>query len=321
MDLLNLDNVASHLREATNRGRYQGPSDPREYLQHKHCIAQQDGETYATIAGLLCFGHAPQAVLPKAVVDIGHYSGQRSLSDEVLHLEKNIGGTLFDQLARTETYLWNNIHHGMRLSTTSFQRVEVHEYPRAVIRELCVNMLAHRDYTNFRSAARIMLFRNRIEWISPGGLPPGITVANLLDEQAARNPVILSILYEAGYVEAFGQGLDTVVAALEDEEMPAPAFRDTGASFIVTVFGRALDILRGEGAFGQLTESQRKIVTALHARGPLFTREITTLFADRGRRSVQRNLGILFKQGLIRSEGQGRAQRYLLADTPPTTDP
>jgi len=36
------------------------------------------------------------------------------------------------------------------------------------------------------SAARIQLFNNRIEWISPGGLPPGITVDNLLDLQSAQ---------------------------------------------------------------------------------------------------------------------------------------
>jgi len=56
----------------------------------------------------------------------------------------------------------------------------VHEYPAAVIRELIVNLLAHRDYTNGLSAARVQLFGNRIEWVSPGGLPPGVTVENIL---------------------------------------------------------------------------------------------------------------------------------------------
>jgi ATP-dependent DNA helicase RecG len=66
--------------------------------------------------------------------------------------------------------------------------VPVHEYPAAVIRELIVNLLAHRDYANGLSSARVQLFSNRIEWVSPGGLPPGVTVENILTSQASRNP-------------------------------------------------------------------------------------------------------------------------------------
>lgn len=101
------------------------------------------------------------------MVDIGHYRHIDATSYDVVHLEKDIGGTIFDQLQRVETYLWTNTHHGMTI-TDSVQRVEVHEYPRVVIRELCVNMLAHRDYTNYQSAARGQLFRYRVEWSSPG---------------------------------------------------------------------------------------------------------------------------------------------------------
>lgn len=105
---------------------------------------------------------------------IGHYRGTETLSYEVVNLEKDIGGTIFDQLARIESYLSANTYHGMTLSETSYQRVEVHEYPQAVIRELGVNMIAHRDYANFLSSCQVQKFKNRISWVSPGGLPPGM---------------------------------------------------------------------------------------------------------------------------------------------------
>src|SRR6266511_515922 len=196
----------------------------------------------------------------------------------------------------------------------SFQRVEIHEYPRAVIRELCVNVLAHRDYTNFRSAARVQLFRNRIEWISPGGLPPGVTVDNILSEQAARNPQILSILYEAGYVEAFGQGLDTVVAVLGQEDMTPPRFHDTGASFIVTVFGRPLEVFSGEGVYARLNESQRKILAIIRTRTDIAPRDILALLDARAKRSIQRDIKGLVEAKLIYPVGEGRALRYRLND-------
>jgi predicted HTH transcriptional regulator len=314
LSMLDLEKVATHIERAIERGRYTGPPSPKEYLLRKQCIIEVDSEIYVTLAGMMCFGRDPQAIFPRAVIDIGHYRGVEPVSFEVFHLEKDIGGTIFDQLARVEAYLWTNTHHGMTLSDNSFQRVEIHEYPRAVIRELCVNVLAHRDYTNFRSAARVQMFRNRIEWISPGGLPPGVTVENILAEQAARNPQILSILYEAGYVEAFGQGLDTVVAVLGQEEMTPPRFHDTGASFIVAVFGRPLEIFSGEGIYARLNDSQRKILSIVRTRAEVAPRDLLALMDDRARRSVQRDIRGLIDANLIYAVGEGRALRYRLSE-------
>jgi predicted HTH transcriptional regulator len=316
---LDLGLVEAHLRRATETDRLKGPRDPLGYLRYSECLATVDGVEMATLAGLMCFGRNPQALFRQAVIDIGHWRGSEPLSTEVVHLEKNIGGTLFDQLARVENYLWSNIHHGMTLSE-GFQRREVHEYPRAVLRELSVNMIAHRDYTNFRSAARIQLFRNRIEWISPGGLPPGITVDNLLREQSARNPAILNILFESGYVEAIGQGLDTVVHTLKSEGMNSPAFHDTGASFIVTVLGRPLNLFYGGDAYQSLNESQHKILSLLRARPGLTPRDIGAQYPNRAKRSLQRDLGGLVEAGLIVATGEGRALRYDLAPGPRDLD-
>jgi ATP-dependent DNA helicase RecG len=310
LELLDLEKVRAHIARASENGRLGGPADPEAYLLHKQCAVQTPDGVQVTLAGLLCFGRDPQRLIPRAVIDLGHYRGMEPLSYEVVHLEKEIGGTLFDQLARVEGYIWANIHHGMTLGDRGFQRVEVHEYPRAVIRELSVNMIAHRDYTNFRSSSRIQIFRNRIEWISPGGLPPGITVENILEEQAARNPVIMSVLYENGFVEAFGQGLNTTVAVLRQELMEPPRFHDTGASFIVTVYGRPLDIFYGGGVYADLSESQRKILAVLRNRGAMTTRQIMAAFPDRSKRSLQRDLGGLVETGLLAPAGEGRALRY-----------
>jgi predicted HTH transcriptional regulator len=317
IEMLDMRLVESHLRRATDNGRLTGPHDPLGYLRHNHCLVDLDGQDTVTLAGLMCFGRSPQDLFRQAVIDIGHWRGSDPLSFEVVHLEKNISGTLFDQLARVESYLWTNIHHGMTLADRSFQRTEVHEYPRAVLRELCVNMIAHRDYTNFRAAARVQLFRNRIEWISPGGLLPGVTVDNILSEQVARNPVILNILFEAGFVEAIGQGLNTVVHVLEREGMAKPIFVDTGASFVVTVFGRPLDLFYGGAAYQDLNDSQHKILSLLRARPGLTPRDIAAQFPDRAKRSIQRDLSGLVEAGLIAPTGEGRALRYDLATSPP----
>ena len=314
LEMIDLGRVTTHIREASRRGRYRGTDEPYEYLETHGCVARDEGGLLPTLAGIVCFGRNPQAVLPRAVVDIGHYRGADALSYEVVHLEKDISGTIIDQLNRVETYLWTNTHHGMTLGKSNLQRVEVHEYPLAVIRELIVNMLAHRDYTNFNSASRVFLFRNRIDWISPGGLPDGVTIDKLIKTQSARNPRILTILYEGGYVEAIGQGLATVVAELQKSEMLSPQFEDTGTAFRVTVFGKAIDITAGIGLFADLTPSQRRIVAFLRSRGNVAAREIHQLFSDREERSIQRDLRKLVELGLLSTTGHARSLRYHLAD-------
>lgn len=313
-ELIDLDLVQKHITGARTRGRYQGAGDVMDYLFRSHCLVEVGTDIYATLTGLLCFGRDPQVLFPQAVVDLGHYRGTEPLSFEVIHLEKNIGGTIFQQLDRVESYLRANIHRGMTLAEGTLQRVEVPEYPQPVIRELIVNMLAHRDYANYMATARVQFLRNRIDWISPGGLPPGITVDNLLSAQQSRNPHLLRILYEAGYMEAFGQGLDTVVAVLDVEQMSPPKFEDTGANFIVTVYGRALDMYAPSSVYGKLNDSQRKILELLRAVGRTTPADIAQAMPSRSERSRQRDLEGLIEAGLVQTSGAGRTLRYLLVD-------
>jgi predicted HTH transcriptional regulator len=314
LDDLDLDRVATHIQQARTTGRYSGPQEPITYLQRYQCVALLGQALHATPAGILCFGRHPQDYFPHAVVDLGHYQGLEPVSYDVLHLEKGIGGTLFDQIDRVENYLWANIHHGMTVGAGA-RRVELHEYPRVVLRELVVNLIAHRDYTNLRSTARVQKLRDRIEWVSPGGLPPGVTIENLLTAQASRNPAIVSVLYQAGLVEAFGQGLDTVVAVLKREELQPPRFEDLGIFFQVTVWGRPLALFSDLELAARLTDRQRRILTFIRAQRRAAPRDLADLFDQQVTwRSIQRDLKELSDAGLIEQEGKGRAIRYVPLD-------
>ena len=315
-EMIDLDEVAKHIIEASGSGRYDGPTEPMAYLLDKKCLVQVGEDVYPTLAGLLCFGRNPQELFPNAVVDLGHYGGVQPVSYDVVHLQKNVGGTIFKQIEWLESYLWRHTRHGMTLSDDGPRRVELHEYPRAVIRELSVNMLAHRDYTVIGSAARALLFRDRIEWISPGGLPPGVTEENLLTIQQARNSVLLSILYEAGYVEGYGMGLDTVVTVLEEQRMSPPVFRDLiGAAFVVTVYGRPIEA-REQAPYLLLNDTQRRLIQIIERHGEASLSELRDAFPDRAKRTVQEDISGLVEAGIVERSGQTKATRYRLrADT------
>ena len=83
------------------------------------------------------------------------------------------------------------------------------------------------------------MFMDRIEWRSPGGLPKDITPENILHSGShARNPIIAQLLFQSGYIEAFGMGLRTVFSLLKQHNLPTLGLRDTGAALIVTMRGR-----------------------------------------------------------------------------------
>jgi ATP-dependent DNA helicase RecG len=315
LDDIDLAKVEAHIKRAVERGRYTGPIEPVDYLVHRRCCVLVGSQLEVTPAGILCFGRQPQSIYGKATVDLAQYQGIDVVSFEVAHLEKDIGGTIFEQIDRVEGYLWTNTHHGMTLTDTSAQRIELHEYPRVVIRELTVNMLAHRDYTNIQAASRVQLLRNRIEWFNPGGLPAGVTVKDLLAVHQARNPQILAVLYEAGYVEAIGQGIDTVVTVLKREGMEPPRFEDSGSFFRVIVTGKPPERFYDNEIYERFSARQRKILSFIRSKRTASPGEVVEFLGDDVTpRSVQRDVRVLAEANIITIVGTGRGTKYYMRE-------
>jgi predicted HTH transcriptional regulator len=175
--------------------------------------------------------------------------------------------------------------------------------------------VAHRDYTIDTSSVRIAMFRNRIEWTSPGSLPEGVTIQTILEEQKARNTRLVRLLYQRSYVERFGQGLDTVFAECAKLGLAPPTMRETGTSFTIGIVGQ--EVVGTARSRAGLTESQLQIVTVLQQQGAMNAQEITDALNRDGRsqrslRSVQVDLKNLVEAEVIDRTGQARATSYML---------
>jgi predicted HTH transcriptional regulator len=317
LDDLDLSRVRMHIETALTKGRYRGTDDPLRFLlQHKAIVQTDDRTLIPTITGIMLFAYEPQTFLPHAVIDLAQFYGTKPLSYEVVDFQKSIGGCLPEQIDHIERYLWKNTMHGFRLGDGA-QRVEEHEYLSSVLRELTVNAVAHRDYTFEQSVIRVSLFRDRVEWTSPGALPEGVTLDNILDAQLSRNPAILTLLYQGGYVEGFGMGLNTVFEALDEEGLPSPRLVNTPMSFTVTVYGRPRgDFEPDDGSHAapathELTPAQQRIYTLILQRGELSFAEIEAESGGRSRRSLQRDVKSLIDARLITTVGATWQLRYI----------
>ena len=113
------------------------------------------------------------------------------------------------------------------------QREERKDYPDEAIREAVVNAFAHRDYL-LHSFIKVQFFDNRMEILSPGGIPDGLTLAEIKDGMTAvRNPQLVHILDKMNYIENYGTAIDRMIKAYEGTGAQ-PEFKVTPHMFKVT---------------------------------------------------------------------------------------
>lgn len=111
------------------------------------------------------------------------------------------------------------------------------DYPKTVIRELIVNALAHRDWTK-QDCVRVVVYKNRMEITSPGALPNGITIERIKSgAQVLRNPKLVRIFSEYGYLEDQGLGIRRkVIPLMREHNNSEPEFEAAEDYFKVTLW-------------------------------------------------------------------------------------
>ena len=144
-------------------------------------------EKQLTVAGALLFAKQPQRWLPVCMIKAVAFYGN-SIADVDYQDSEDIYGTLSEQYQGASSFIKRNLHHVQ--NNRGFNTLGELEIPPIVIEELLVNALIHRDY--FDSASiRILVFRDRIEIISPGHLPGNINTEQIKQGKTKRrNPVL-----------------------------------------------------------------------------------------------------------------------------------
>jgi predicted HTH transcriptional regulator len=310
LDDLDLHLVRRHIATAIERRGYEGPTEPRDYLHRYHCLTGSGSATVPTLAGILTFTPEPDRWMSAAGIDIAQFQGDHAHSTD-LQFSRQIRGPIVDVIDRTVELLWARSDHRYRLEGT--ERIEEHAYAPVVLRELTVNALCHRDWSYTGSLVRIQIFPNCIEWVTPGGLPPGVTVDTLRTAQVSRNPAIAQLLYHAGQVEKFGMGVDTVLDILSEWGCDPPVLRDDGHFFTFRVWGKPLSPHELPDD-PYLTSRQQRVLAELDQRRVCTSADLARALGE-PRRNIQRDLQALIAAGLVVTEGSTTRSRYRRART------
>lgn len=94
------------------------------------------------------------------------------------------------------------------------RRVERPAYPEEAVREAVVNAVVHRDYSLTATDVELTIYADRLELVSPGRLPNGVTSEAMRDGvRASRNQLLKDTMRDLGYVDHMGLGVPRKIVA------------------------------------------------------------------------------------------------------------
>lgn len=197
-------------------------------------------------------------------------------------------------------------------------RVEISLIPSVTRREAVANALVHRDYAILGPTV-VQITSSEFVVSNPGGFPPGVTIANVLDQSRPRSPILAAAFKRAGLVERRGKGVNDMFEQQLRAGRDVPDYsRSTAESVVVTVpLGNAdLDLVRflltWEDEHQQpLSLDELRVVHEVKTSGSATSLDVaeTLHLIPATARSV---LGRLVELGILEARGVGRSRQFHL---------
>lgn len=184
-------------------------------------------------------------------------------------------------------------------------RKKMEKIPEAAFREAISNALIHRGW-DVESQIRVSMFDDRIEIVSPGGLPSGITAEEYLSGKRSvlRNRNLANVFYRLGFVEIFGTGI-TRIKQLYEESLIKPDFEvsENAIRIVLPIFEKNAN----------LTEDEKTIYKILSKTMLKPISEIAP-YVSFGKSKTTQLLKDMAQKGVITVEGKGRGAFYIISE-------
>ena len=232
-DLTSLER-AGLARARSGAGLVDLPDDA--YLVRRKLADRRGGNVVLRNAADLLFSEAPEhpnaGVRVFRVVGTERRVGSEYNVEEVTRLE----GPLPRVIEQGFSTIGKLLRRPTRLVGRRF--VAISEYPEGAWREVLLNAVAHRDYAVQGRAIEVTLFDDRMEVTSPGGLVPGVALDKLKQRERvhqSRNPRIVRVLVDLGYMRDQGEGIPRVFSEMEGLFLPDPELVASEHEFKVTL--------------------------------------------------------------------------------------
>jgi ATP-dependent DNA helicase RecG len=203
-------------------------------------------EEGVTVGGMLLFGKTPNRFLPQAGIDAAAFPGTEK--DYAARERAALRGPMTPLLGADGALVENGlVEQGLdfvRRNTPvtaeldNGRRIERPAYLPEVLREGIVNAIIHRDYLLSSTDIELAVYSNRLEIISPGRLPNGITPERMRTGcRAARNQLLKDVMGDYGYLEHMGMGIPRkIILGMQKHNQTVPDLVEEEERFTLRLF-------------------------------------------------------------------------------------
>ncbi|MBI5501617.1 MAG: hypothetical protein HY907_15340 [Deltaproteobacteria bacterium] len=195
-------------------------------------------------------------------------------------------------------------------------RTAVPAFEEAVVRELLVNALVHRPYTQ-RGDIFLNLHPDRLEIVNPGRLPLGVSPRNILHVSRRRNEGMARVFHDLGLMEREGSGFDLLYERLLASGRGVPVVREGADSVHVTIPRRVIQqgvfrLVAGADQRYQLTQRERIALALLAQTDGLSAAKLAERLELEDPAASRPWIDRLLERGLVEQTGRGRGTRYVV---------
>ena len=269
-------------------------------------------------AAIVLFGKCPTKFVPGCFFKIGRFGTEESdlwFQDIVDGNILQMADKVLDSLR--SRYLISPVHYEGLL------RKEPLEIPENALREAIFNAIIHKNYMG--TAIQLKVYNDRVQLWNYGGLPENHTTDWLLSPHTSipRNENIANAFYLAGFIEAWGRGIEKIVTGMQKAEMEAPEFRADSLGVFVTFHRKKEIVAMWNGKDGnnevvervvekvveKVTEKQQAIMQEIRKRPFVTASELSEVLGI-SLRKTQENMRRLREAGLIRHVGPDKGGHW-----------
>ncbi len=244
-------------------------------------------------------------------IETSRVSLLRYIGDDVKHIKDRMikdNCSVLEQFS--ECMLFYKKHINVSEIIESEYRTTIEEVPFIAYREAVANAIVHRDYMK-TGDIKIEFFDDRIEIISPGGLPLGLSEEEFLTGRISvpRNKVICDIFFRLKIIEKMATGIRRIkeyYSTYKDK----PSFLIHKNS-ITVILPKA--IKTNEPINQRLTMSEVPIISYIKDNGDI-NRRTAELLLNKGKTQTALELKKMVEEGLLIVLGKGKNTKYILRE-------
>lgn len=215
---------------------------------------------------------------------------------------REFSGSLFKQLE--DVYSFIDLNNPIKATFNKLLRIDSRAYPDVAVREALLNSLVHRDYS-FSSSTLISIYTDRIEFVSIGGLMPGIAIDDIMiGVSVCRNPGLANVFYRLQLVEAYGTGMKKIRNAYKDAKVQ-PIVENSNNAFKIVLPNLNVKSVPDR----TISENEAVIISIAEEKGEITRADVENKLGV-STSTASRLLRRMVNDGLLSQNGVARSTKY-----------